>query len=381
MTLSELKERAEKAWWRSLEARRLGLSFFPWEVSLPRVSSRGDNYEKIARQSEMLLAGSKERTGYGYSVTFETRNLQFWGKNAVPVRIVFQTAEDLDAFVGRKRQSAAFGQLCTEITNRFPALIDWVARHAKQILEHNGKWADLLTVCEYFVSTPKPGVYLRELPLPVHTKFIEEHRGILRMILDQLLPTGELGGGGFESRFGLRVPATLVRVRFLDPEIRRHLGFPFEQAGIDRADFAQLSLAGANLLITENEVTFLTLPMLPNTIGVWGSGFAVASLGNLRALKDARVWYWGDLDVQGFEILALLRERVPETKALFMDRATWQKFQDHAVAGKEARASPRPHLTVEETELYEELKGRNLRFEQEQIPHAWASVQIRSALS
>ncbi len=140
-------------------------------------------------------------------------------------------------------------------------------------------------------------------------------------------------------------------------------------------------MAGANLLITENEVTFLTLPMLPNTSGVWGSGFAVASLGSLRALKDAHIWYWGDLDVQGFEILALLRERVPETKALFMDRATWQKFQDHAVAGKEARASPRPHLTIEKTELYEELKGRNLRFEQEQIPHAWASTQIRSALS
>lgn len=380
MTLTELKDRAEKAWWRSLEARRLGAPFFPWEVFLPRVSTRGDDYEQIARQSEMLLAGSKEKTGCGYSVVSETRNLRLWGRNVVPVRIVFQTGEDLDAFVGRQRQSAAFEQLCAEITSRFPALNDWVARHAKQIFDHEGAWADLLTVCEYFVSTPKPGVYLREIPLPVHTKFIEENRGILRLLLEQLLPTGELGGGGFEARFGLRVPDTLVRVRFLDPEIRRRFGFPFEQAGIDRADFAQLSMTGANLLITENEITFLTLPMLPNTLGIWGSGFAVASLGRLPVLKEARVWYWGDLDVQGFEILALLRERVPETKALFMDRETWQRFRQYAVPGKETRTSPRPHLIAEEAELYEELKNRNLRLEQERLPHDWASSQVRSAL-
>ena len=381
MTMAELRERAEKAWWRSLEARALGTPFFPWEVPLPRVNSRGDNYEEIVRQCERLLAGSKEKLGRGYSVVSETRNLRLWGKNTVPVRIVFQAAEDLDAFLGRQEQWTVFEQLRAETTGRFPALRDWTARHPRQMFENREKWTDLLAVCAYFVSTPKPGVYLREVPLPLHTKFIEENRGILRLLLDQLLPAGELGGGGFEARYGLRVPATLVRVRFLDPAIRCRFGFPFEQVGIERADFARLPLAGVNLLITENEITFLTLPPLPNTLGVWGSGFAVTALGDLPVLKEARVWYWGDLDAQGFEILALLRERISTTQALFMDRATWRQFRTHAVPGTAARTSPGPHLTAEETELYEELKGHHLRLEQERIPHAWASAQMRNILS
>ena len=380
MNPAELKERAERAWWRSLEARRLGTPFFPWIVPLPRVSSKGDDYEKIARQSEALLSGAKARTGRGYSVVCETRNLRLWGQNSVPIQIVFEAAEDLDAYVGRRQQAATYTRLCTEITTRFPALGGWAAHHARQVFEHEGQWGDLLSVCEYFVATPRPGIYLREIPLPVHTKFIEDHRGILRLLLDQLLPADELGVGGFEARFGLRVPSALVRVRFLDVEVRHRLGFPFEQIGIDRADFAALPLAGVNLLITENEITFLTLPPLANTVGVWGSGFAVASLGNVPSLKEAHIWYWGDLDVQGFQILALLRERAPQTKALFMDPATWRQFKDRAVPGKETRVSPGAYLTLDERELYEELKTDNLRLEQERIPHSWATTQIQAAL-
>ena len=381
MTLAELKDRAGKAWWRSLEARVLGEPFFPWEVPLPRVNSRGDDYEDIARQCAQLVAGSKTGTGHGYTVVSETRNLRLWGKNTVPVRLIFSTAEDLDAFLDRREQAAKFAQLYADTTDRFPALREWTAQHSKQVLENRKVWADLLLVCEYFVATPRPGVYLREIPLPLHTKFIEEHRGILRLLLDQLLPAGELGGGGFETRYGLRVPATLVRVRFLDAVVRERLGFPFEQVGIDRVDFARLPLAGVNLLVTENEVPFLTLPSLPNAIGVWGSGFAVTALGNLPVLQEARVWYWGDLDAQGFEILALLRERVPAIRTLLMDRGTWERFQHHAVPGQAARFLPGPHLTVEEAALHDELKSRNLRFEQERIPHAWASAEIRRALA
>ena len=381
MTLPELKDSAEKAWWRSLESRRLGTPFFPWKIPLPRISTRENDYVLIAHQSEALLAGAKAKTGRGYIVITETRNLRRWGRNVVPVRVVFETADDLDAFVGRQRQAAEFDRHCAEIAGRFPSLNQWAARHARHVLEHGANWTDLLTVCEYFVATPKPGVYLREIPLPVHTKFIEENRGILRLLLDQLLPSAELGGGGFEARFGLRVPASLVRVRFLDDRLRCRFGFPFAQVGIERADFAQLALDGVNLLITENEVTFLTLPLLPNTVGIWGSGFAVTTLVNLAPMKNAHVWYWGDLDAQGFEILAILRERVPHTRTLFMDRATWREFGHLAVAGIETRNMAGPYLTAEEVELYDELRSRNVRFEQERIPHAWASERIFSAFS
>ncbi len=379
--LAELRERAQRAWWRSLRARLLGESFFPWEMPLPRISSKRDDFDEVRRRSEELMAHAKEKTGQGYTLISESRNTTEWGRNPLPVRVVFESAADLDAFLGTTSKSAAFERDLALVLQRYPSLRDWSAGHAEAIVKHAGKWPDLLTVCDYFVSIPQPGLFLRELPVALHTKFIEDHRAILRQMLDQILPNSDLKVGGFEERFGLRVPEALVRVRFLDPALRERLAFPFDFAGIARSDFANLPIAGGNLLITENEITFLTLPPLPNTLGIWGSGFAVASLGILPILRDARIFYWGDLDVQGFEILAALRDRAPKTRAVLMDRATWQEFRAYSVEGKPSRGRELESLNESESALFLELDRGNHRLEQERINHQWACERIREALA
>jgi hypothetical protein len=379
--LTELRERAQRAWWRSLRARVLGEPFFPWEMPLPRISSKRDDFDQVRRRSEELMAHAKEKTGQGYTLICESRNTPEWGRNSLPVRVAFESAADLDTFLGTASDSAAFERDFAVVLQRYPSLRDWSADHAETIVKYAGKWPDLLTVCDYFVSTPQPGLFLRELPLPLHTKFIEDHRAILRQVLDQILPNSDLKVGGFEERFGLRVPEALVRVRFLDPALRERLGFPFDFAGIARSDFANLPIAGENLLITENEITFLTLPPLPNTLGIWGSGFAVASLGVLPILHDVRIFYWGDLDVQGFEILAALRDRAPKTQAVLMDRATWEEFRGYAVNGKPSRGRVLESLSESESVLFSELEHGNHRLEQERINHQWACERIREALA
>lgn len=378
--LAELRERAQRAWWRSLRARVLGESFFPWEMPLPRISSKRDDFDEVRRRSEELMAHAKEKTGRGYTLVSESRNTPEWGRNPMPVRVVFEAPADLDAFLGTSAKSAAFERDFALILQRYPSLGDWASSHAEAIVKHAGKWPDLLMVCDYFVSTPQPGLFLRELPVALHTKFIEDHRAILRQVLDQILPNSDLKIGGFEERFGLRVPEALVRVRFLDPVMRERLGFPFDFAGIARSDFASLPIADGNLLITENEITFLTLPALPNSLGIWGSGFAVASLGVLPILRDVQIFYWGDLDVQGFEILAALRDRAPKTQAVLMDRATWEEFRAYAVDGKPFRGRPLKSLNESEAALFSELERGNHRLEQERISHQWACARIRDAL-
>jgi hypothetical protein len=56
------------------------------------------------------------------------------------------------------------------------------------MLKYVDEWADILRVCRYFQLHPRPNLYLRELPIKVHTKFIEEHKGILRELLEIVLP-------------------------------------------------------------------------------------------------------------------------------------------------------------------------------------------------
>jgi hypothetical protein len=128
--------------------------------------------------------------------------------------------------------------------------------------------------------------------------------------------------------------------------VRQWLDFaPAKTAGANGSRKTYFESSGGNLVITENEITFLTLPPLPNTLGIWGTGFAVASLGVLPILRDARIFNWGDLDVHGFTILAALRDRATKTRALVMARATWEEFRSYAVNGKPSRIGARESST------------------------------------
>jgi len=56
-----------------------------------------------------------------------------------------------------------------------------------KVIDHSSKWQDLVAVCQYFVGNPKPMIYIRELPIEVHTKFVEENKGLLKSLLDFLI--------------------------------------------------------------------------------------------------------------------------------------------------------------------------------------------------
>ncbi len=60
-------------------------------------------------------------------------------------------------------------------------------------------------------------MYIRELPVEVHTKFIEENKGVLKNLLDYLLPEGMVHTGetDFEKRFGLnRTPRWIIKCKY-----------------------------------------------------------------------------------------------------------------------------------------------------------------------
>nr|MCU0328491.1 DUF2220 domain-containing protein [Chitinophagales bacterium] len=99
----------------------------------------------------------------------------------------------------------------------------------------------------------------------------------------------------------------------------------------------------------------------------FGSGFKVSSLKNVRWLDNLELLYWGDIDVQGFEILSLFRSYFPQTKSILMDKKTFDKFFEND-NGTPTNISTKQNLTNEEQELYNILKTNNWRLEQEKIP-------------
>ena len=222
---------------------------------------------------------------------------------------------------------------------------------------------------------------LDELPIPVHTKFVEAHAGILGRLLDVVLPEADVRQGekDFHRRFGLRYDEPLVRARLLDVRLQARYGVPVADLSTPVSEFRRLAWRGARGLIVENKWTFLTLPPHPNGFALWGGGFGVGVLREVEWLADVPLLYWGDLDAQGFMILSQLRSFLPHARSFLMDGATLDAFRAFVVPGTplpETDVRALPHLTPAEQALFRRLAEENLRLEQERIPPAFVQKAL-----
>jgi hypothetical protein len=181
----------------------------------------------------------------------------------------------------------------------------------------------------------------------------------------------------FEKRFNLLSKEQLIRIRFLDASkspLQNITDISFTEKELKNYEFLI-----ENVLVTENLMNFLTLPILVNTIAIWsGGGFNISYLRNIEWLKTKQFYYWGDIDAQGFQILNQCRMYFPNTISIMMDRTTLQHF--NPAEGTPAKPLQLSLLTPDETELYQTLIAGNIRLEQEKITQIFADERIREAM-
>ena len=131
------------------------------------------------------------------------------------------------------------------------------------------------------------------------------------------------------------------------------------------------------MLVVENEVTYLSVPVGAGELVVFGSGYTVAALGRVPWLAGCDVRYWGDLDTHGFAILSRLRAWLPQVRSLLMDRDTLLLHRDRWGLEPSPTQARLEHLTTAEADLYKDLVedvfAPAVRLEQERI--GWAHVE------
>lgn len=305
----------------------------------------------------------------GYSITWVTRRTKQLGTQTVPQRITIETESDLIALAGKCHEFDRFTADVASIRASFPQLEEWLCTNWNQVVKHHGDWPDLLTVCRLWADRA-PGSYVREIALPVPTKFVERHMSILQMLLDHILPAESVDfeAPDFWSRYRLKQDEPFVRVRFLDRQFERLTGLKIDDLSVPVSAASALPIAGQDVIVIENKTPLLLLEPRENTIAIFGGGFGVEILGSINALRQCRVFYWGDLDAQGFEILSLLRSRVPHVQSVLMDRDTFQAFEQFIQPGNPAMLKDLPNLTGDELEVYQSVALDNLRLEQDRIP-------------
>lgn len=367
ITVEEIKRKAERLYPEVLKSAVQGQALFPMEVrSNKKLSS---DFATMARELEALIVASYDRKGYGYSVRYEQVRTRRHGVQDLPTSIEFDTLENYLRFTGKQRQYQAFLEDVHLILTRLPSLKEWVAQHCGLVVEKHGHWAELLTVCDWFIQAYEPHrYYIRELPIPVHTKFIEEHKGVLRKLLDELVPhIVDRAETDFEKRFRLRYEQPCIRFRILDNELL--LDGQLDDVSLPKQSFASLAIPCRHVYVVENLMNFLTFPKLPASIVIWGKGFALESLKGAAWLSSKNVFYWSDLDVQGFQMLSQLRSYFPQTQSMLMGSGVLETFRDYCVKGTLSNCQSLPHLTAEEEAVFQYVADGNIRLEQERIPH------------
>ena len=386
MTPQEIGQRAEKRYKAVLQAylQDAYADVFPLRFSVGKADR---DLAKRRKAIEQLRAGSKEQNGqsHGYTLEWSTVNQRTLGTQTLPRKVCIETLDDYLAVVRKRTEFEQFTQDVALIRRRLPGIETWLQANPAQIIENAGHWSDLLTVCEYFIQQPRPQLYIRELPIPVHTKFIEAHTRILRALLDDLLPPDAINttASSFAGRFGLRDKPILLRLRLLDEQLEWSQGLRVDDLTLPVQQAAHLlsdHLKPRHVVIVENLINFLTLPALPDTVGFFGGGFAVHILRDVDWLQKCDVLYWSDIDAYGFQLLADLRRIVPHTRSVMMDQAIWDAYNAYATEGATLRHATFETLTPAEYQLATTITEANLRLEQEHIPHADAVRALQQAM-
>lgn len=371
--IARLCQRKYPAFLRSVVT---GEAFFPLEIRFGRPSTTAE-WETLRREITALAGGN-----LGYCIDWDETNTRRWGRQKFPRRVWFADEASFLRALGKAGEGGRFRANLALTRERCPELEGWLPANAPRVVEFSSVWPDLLKVCRYFLAHPRPGLYARELPIAVDTKFVERHETILRDLLDFLLPeSARTDADRFAERFGLRFDEALIRFRLLDPSLRTRLGLPVDDLSVPLSQFRALGWPGLTVIVTENKMTFLTLPPTENALGIWGGGGAAELLTAVTWLARGPLYYWGDLDVHGFHILSRLRRAFPALTSLMMNESTLDQHAEHIGASRPASYEDVAGLTEPERRAYRRLLVEGLLLEQEKIPHPFALLELQKTIA
>lgn len=368
ITPQEIKKQCINWWKDFLVSEMTEQPFFPREITrIGRITSK-DILLRLDEHKAAISELQKSALQWGYTLEMHEKNFDKIGNQKIPDRILIPSAEVYLRILRRKDELNIFSRNWQLIHREMPQLIEWCQRNPNRLISHN-TWEDTLSVCHYFQTHPCPDLYIRELPIDIHTKYIEEHKDLLRSLLDALLPTSAIRSEGktFEERYGLKSAEPLIRIRFLDAVLAPIANWT--DISLPLSSFRQLNCSCHRMFVTENKMNFLTLPQLSGSIAVWsGGGFNISYLKGIPWLSDIQSYYWGDLDAQGMQILNQFRTYYPSATSLLMNWETFHAYRHLMKYGTPASPQLLPRLTEEEQSLYHFLQENNLRLEQERIP-------------
>jgi hypothetical protein len=316
------------------------------------------------------------------TLAYETRIAKGGTRQTVPTHVTVNTIDQAAAIVAGEwpnRLTRARHRLSV-ITERYPHVTD-PARALRLIDKYKPIDFDLLTaVADWYLEDPTRavlGVTPRQVPLPgIHAKWLQGHKA---------------GVQAFTSIADLGLlPEHPPRIHFtyLDPAYQATDARLHDSATV--GDAFTPAYQPQTVVISENKDTAIHFPPIPGGIAVEGDGFGGKTAAAFTWLTGApRLYYWGDIDAHGYEILNGYRADGLPVTSILMDLDTYEAYERFGTNAdknntplRAEEPKPLPHLTDAERAVYHRILDAehtgHRRIEQERIPLTVALEAVRS---
>ncbi len=392
----DIKEELNKLWNKGLILRQ-NLSFnkdqivieFPYKIKLrqPASKDRADisNFNKIKDwcnhwKEQYNLFGKQK---LNISIEYIQINDRILGEQEFPAYIVVNDINSFIHYIKKEKEIKRFDEIAKVISEECFELLNLMNDKPFDFLKYDSKeWQKIIQVSVWISNNPSPNIYLRELEIPnIDTKFIEKHDGILKKVINLLINKEETDfvTNNFEERYGFKRKPVTVRFRILDKELAINgltdLEIPIE-------DFARLNIFINKAFIIENKITGLSFPDVKSAIVIFGLGYGLDRLKNCYWLNNLELYYWGDLDTNGFVMLDQFRSYFPKAKSMLMTSEIIKEHKEMWVKEEKQSIRELTHLTADEANTYQELienkHTNNLRLEQERINFSFVKEFLNS---
>jgi len=315
-------------------------------------------------------------------VQWEQKSYRKLSSQRVPVKLVVPSLIKLCELLGTQQELKLWTtklsnlvQQCFVPEDLKYSLSNCLIEHLEQIEKLNDlQWRQLIQVVEQLKPNMGEGLYLRALPLEVvDTKFLELNITLIEAISSVLHDSEVSASGGLLAWLNcLDSPKGWLTIRPLCTEVQKRIGgLPVLKLSSDV--LKNYELPAAYIFVIENIQSGLSFPHFANGIVVCGGGKNITWM-EAAWLKKKKVFYWGDLDSEGLNILSMVREKHPAVIPLMMDEATVLHFQERMVDEPDSISDQPNYLTEHEQVLFHALRAgafNQRRLEQERISVDW----------
>lgn len=368
ITYEAFYKKAARRYTDYLKSLITGTSLFPLVIRSDKRMSA--DFAVRASETAPLINHSKDRLGYGYTIQYKTVNTREHGVQDIIASFSFITAEDLVLFLGKEEETLRFKEQLQLLLNWRPEISDWLLQRPSVILQHANDWEAICNITDHLLQNDVSEYYLRSLPVKEDTKFIETKNAVIVSLLKYLDKSlNESTAGKVDALLPFRKKPFFYPVRWLDLELTNRYTPFMPEIKLTLYTLRQVHWEIKEVWLVENETALYMLPPRKNALAICSEGLALAAMTNLPLLQNAGLYYWGDMDAKGYELLSLCRWAYPQTQSICMNKHSLLQHMDKIVQQPTPYPLQAPaHLKEEELNAYKLLVTRQGRLEQEKLP-------------